>query len=57
MTIASTKMSYLHLSSPYLKFSLLSWHENPFKMYAIKMSKFGKHLACQIIWVGGGLWF
>lgn len=28
--------------------------KNPFKMYAIKMSKFGKHLVYKIIW-GAGL--
>lgn len=43
-------MSHLPLTDAYFKFSLLSWHENPFKVYAIKISKFGKHLACQIIW-------
>lgn len=55
MNVASTKMPHLHLTNDYLKFSLLSWHENPFTKYAIKLSKFGKHLACQVIW--GGLWF
>lgn len=46
----SINMSHLHLTNAYLKFSLLSWYDNSFKMYATNMSTLRKHLACRIIW-------
>lgn len=55
INVDSTKMSHLHLMNAYLKFSLLSLHENSSKMYAIKISKFGKTSGLSNY--SGGLWF